>query len=182
MQAKHIPNLITGLRLLAVLPLVWWLIDGWYAAALCLFAVMGVSDAVDGFLAKHYRWRTTLGEYLDPLADKVMLVSTYLSLGWLGALPGWLVAAVILRDVMIVAGALAYHFVTRRLEVSPIWLSKVNTVAQVLLAIAVIFDQFLAVADAVRVTLIAIVLVTTVGSGVQYVLKWSRRTRAVARQ
>lgn len=181
MRVRHIPNLITVLRLLAIAPLVWLLIDGRFAAALCLFTVMGLSDAADGFLAKRYGWRSTVGEYLDPLADKAMLVSAYLTLGWLGILPGWLVAAVILRDVTIVGGAVAYHVVTRRLAMTPTWLSKVNTAAQVLLAIAVMLDQFLAIASAFTTGLIGVVLFTTVASGLHYVLEWSRRTRAAVR-
>jgi cardiolipin synthase len=182
MQTRFIPNLITALRLVLAVPLVWLLAEGRYAAAMCLFAVMGVSDAVDGFLAKRYRWHSTLGKYMDPLADKVMLVSTYLTLGWLGALPGWLVALIILRDVVIVAGAIAYHFVTHRLEMSPTLLSKVNTGAQVALAVAVIFDQFLPIPESLTVALIALVVCTTVTSGAHYVFEWSRRTRAASRQ
>jgi cardiolipin synthase (CMP-forming) len=182
MQSKHIPNLITGLRFALVLPLVWLLIQGHYALASCLFAIMGVSDAVDGLLAKHYRWHSKLGEYMDPLADKLMLVSTYLTLGWLGILPGWLVAAVIVRDVVIVSGALAFQLVTRRLAMEPTLLSKLNTGAQIALVLAAIFDQFLPIANVVLVALIVTVLATTVGSGLDYVFKWTRRTRSLSTQ
>jgi cardiolipin synthase (CMP-forming) len=181
MQARHLPNAITALRLLLVLPLVGLLVAGHFAAALWLFALMGVSDALDGFLAKHYRWRSTLGEYLDPLADKTMLISTYLTLGWLNVLPGWLVAVVILRDLVIVAGAVTYHFVTRKLEMRPTLLSKVNTCMQILLVLVAIFDQFLVISDVILVMLIIIVLLTTVASGLDYVIEWSRRTRAASR-
>ena len=181
MQTKHVPNVITGLRLAAVAPLVWLLIEGQSGAALALLALMGLSDAVDGLLAKRFQWRTRLGEYLDPLADKMMLVGTYLALGWLGALPVWLVAAIILRDLVIVAGAIAYHLVTHQLEMRPTWLSKINTTAQIALALAVILDQVMPIAEIVTVALIGAVLVTTVASGLDYVIEWSRRTRAVVR-
>jgi cardiolipin synthase len=180
-QARHLPNLITALRFLLVLPLTGLLVNGQYASALVLFAMMGVSDAVDGFLAKRFHWQSRLGEYLDPLADKTMLVSAYLTLGWLGLLPGWLVAAVIVRDLVIVSGALAYHFVTRRLEMRPTLISKVNTVAQIALAVAVIADQFLTMTNLIMEGLVLIVLATTLISGLHYVLVWSRLTRAARR-
>jgi cardiolipin synthase (CMP-forming) len=182
MQGRHLPNLITGLRLVLVVPMVWLLAGGYPAAALGLLVLMGLSDAVDGFLAKQYDWRSTLGEYLDPLADKLMLVGTYLTLGWLGSLPVWLVAAVILRDIVIIAGAVAYHFVTHQLEMRPTILSKVNTGAQIALALAVILDQFLPVGEFVTSSLIVIVLVTTVASGLDYVIEWSRRTRIAVKR
>ena len=181
MQTKHVPNVITGLRLAAVAPLVWLLIEGQSGAALALLVLMGVSDAVDGFLAKRFQWCTRVGEYLDPLADKMMLVGTYLALGWLGAMPAWLVAAVILRDLVIVAGAIAYHLVTHRLEMRPTWLSKINTTAQIVLAIAVILDQVMPIAEVITATLVGVVLLTTISSGLDYVIEWSRRTRAVVR-
>lgn len=178
MQTRHIPNLITAVRLVMVLPLIWLLANGYGAGALGLLVLMGLSDAVDGFLAKHYQWRSVLGEYLDPLADKLMLVGTFITLGWLGSLPAWLVTAVILRDVIIVAGAIAYHIVTRQLEMRPTGLSKANTGAQIALALAVILDQVMPVGELITGTLIAIVLLTTVASGLDYVVQWSRRARA----
>ncbi len=176
-QLRHLPNLITVLRFALVAPLMGLLAGGHYAAALSLFAVMGASDAVDGFLAKRFHWESRLGQFLDPLSDKTMLVCTYLTLGWLGLLPGWLVAAVILRDLVIVVGALAYHFVTHRLEMCPTWISKINTVAQIVLAVAVIADQFLVMTDLIADALMFIVLATTVASGLHYVLEWSRLAR-----
>jgi cardiolipin synthase len=182
MQARHLPNLITSLRLLLVLPLVWLLINNRYPAALYLFVIMGASDGVDGFLAKRFHWSSRLGQYMDPVADKAMLVSTYLSLGWLSVLPAWLVAIVILRDVIIIAGAVAYHFVTHQLEMRPTWLSKLNTVMQIILALVAIMAQFLTIPDAIVALMIVIVLLTTVASGLDYTLEWTRRTRAALRQ
>lgn len=181
MQARHLPNAITALRLVLVAPLIWLLISGHYAATLWLFALMGASDALDGFLAKQYGWGSTLGEYMDPLTDKVMLISTYLTLGWLSVLPGWLVAVVLLRDLIIVVGAAAYQFVTHKLEMRPTLLSKLNTCMQILLVLVAILDQFLAISDVVLGTMIVIVLLTTVASGLDYVLEWSRRARAASR-
>jgi cardiolipin synthase len=179
MQARHIPNLITALRLMLVAPLVWMLVEDRYEVALLLFVAMGASDGMDGFLAKRYGWQSRVGKFMDPLADKAMLVSTYLALGWLGGVPAWLVALIILRDLIIICGAVAYHFVTRRLEMNPTLLSKINTGAQILLAILVILDQFRPIGDVAMNALIAVVLLTTMASGAHYVFEWSRRTRAI---
>ncbi|MGI9302600.1 MAG: CDP-alcohol phosphatidyltransferase family protein [Gammaproteobacteria bacterium] len=176
MSLRFIPNLITGLRFLLVPPLVALLLDGRFGASLILFAFMGLSDAVDGFLAKRYGWHSRLGAFLDPLADKTMLVSAYLSLAWMGLLPVWFVAVIVVRDVVILGGAIAYQLVVHGLEMQPSFLSKLNTVAQIILVLAVILQQ-LAVAPGWLVTvLIWLTFLSTVSSGLAYVLEWSRRT------
>lgn len=177
--AKYIPNLITLLRFLLVPPLVWVLSEGCYGDALCLFALMGISDALDGFLAKRFDWKTTLGAYLDPLADKVMLVSAYVTLGWLALLPVWLVAIVIGRDAVILSGALAYHLVTRRLEMVPSYISKANTLMQIVLVLSVITAQLVHLPRGLLASLMLGTVLTTLGSGVAYVVEWSRRVKAV---
>ena len=116
---RYLPNTITIARFTVVPLLVWWLIDEQYNNALLLFLLMGLSDALDGYLAKTFNWRTTVGAHLDPAADKVMLISAYITLGMLHLLPHWLVFIVILRDVALLAGALSYVLVTRTLEIQP---------------------------------------------------------------
>ncbi|MEW6352974.1 MAG: CDP-alcohol phosphatidyltransferase family protein [Pseudomonadota bacterium] len=176
MRRADIPNIISLLRAALVPPFLWLLLEERYGAALALFAVAGVSDALDGYLAKRYNWRTRLGSILDPLADKLLLVCAYLALGWLGQLPVWLVGIVVARDAVIVGGALAYHFKIRRFEASPSWLSKINTVAQILLIIVVLLAQgVLPLAGSVAGALMYTVLITTVLSGLGYVWTWGRR-------
>ena len=114
MRASEIPNIISILRILLVIPVIWLLLTDDFPSALWLFAIAGVSDALDGFLAKRYGWQSELGSLLDPLADKILLVSCYVVLGWLLLLPAWLVATVILRDVMIVVGAISGRGFLRR--------------------------------------------------------------------
>ncbi|MDE2089174.1 MAG: CDP-alcohol phosphatidyltransferase family protein, partial [Gammaproteobacteria bacterium] len=108
MTRRDLPNLISVLRMLLVLPVVALLMTEHYREALLLFGLAGLSDALDGFLAKRYGWTSRLGAVLDPLADKILLVSSYIALGWLRLLPLWLVAAVIVRDLVIVIGAAVY--------------------------------------------------------------------------
>ncbi|MEA3413027.1 MAG: CDP-alcohol phosphatidyltransferase family protein, partial [Pseudomonadota bacterium] len=104
MQARQIPNIITVARIALVPVLAWVLLEQQFEITLILAAFMGATDGLDGFLAKVYGWQTRLGSFLDPLADKVMLVTIYLCLGWLELLPYWLVALVIFRDLVILAG------------------------------------------------------------------------------
>ncbi len=175
-RPRDIPNLISVLRILLVVPVVYLLLQRRFREAMLLFFIAGVSDALDGFLARRFDWRSRLGGILDPLADKVLLVSVFLCLGWLGALPWWLVALVILRDLVIVGGALAYHFTVERLEAEPSLVSKLNTTLQILLALAVVYDLgFSELPKLLLWGLIYLVTLTTLLSGIDYVVNWSRR-------
>lgn len=176
MRTRDIPNIISILRVFLTIPVVWALLAQEYGIALVLFAIAGISDGVDGFLAKHFHWESRLGGILDPLADKVLLVSSYLALGWLGLIPLWLVALVILRDVVIVVGATAYHLKIAELEAEPRLMSKVNTFMQILLVLLVVLGQGLFTLPSFLIpSLIMVVLITTVLSGVDYVWVWSHR-------
>lgn len=176
MRAKDIPNLISVLRVFLTLPVVWALLVQDYTLALILFAVAGISDGVDGFLAKHFHWESRLGGMLDPLADKVLLVSSYLALGWLGLVPLWLVFVVIFRDLVIVVGAIAYHLRIAELEAEPRPMSKINTFFQILLVLLVVLNQDFPMLPLWQLqTMVLLVLATTVLSGFDYIWIWSRR-------
>jgi len=176
MPINQLPNLISVARMLLVIPVVWALLNQEYSLALVLFAVAGISDAVDGFLAKHYSWQSRLGSILDPLADKLLLVSSYLALAWVGLIPVWLVAAVLLRDLLIVAGAVLLHFWMGRYEMSPSLVSKLNTVFQIVLVLAVVlYHGAYAFNPWIVQMLIYIVLATTLVSGLNYVWVWGGR-------
>jgi cardiolipin synthase len=178
MQLRDLPNIISALRLVAVIPVVWLLLEHRFGWALLLFAVAGVSDGVDGYLAKHYGWQSRLGGILDPLADKTLLVSCFLVLGSLGKLPIWLVMAVIFRDLVIVSGALLYHYRVADVDAAPTLASKLNTVIQLVLVILVIMDAGpIPLPDTLIEALIWACLATVVVSGVQYVWVWGRRAR-----
>lgn len=174
MRLRDLPNLISVVRIFLSLPVVWCMVKGRFDIALLLFAVAGISDGLDGFLAKRFGWESRLGGLLDPLADKVLLISAFLSLGWLGFLPISLVLLVILRDLLIVTGALVYHYSVAELDARPSWLSKLNTAVQILLVLAVVSSKGLTPApDWVITGLIVSTYVTTFVSGVDYVWKWS---------
>lgn len=140
LEPRDTPNLITGLRILLVAPFLWLLLEERYGAALLLFVIAGVSDALDGFLAKYYGWTSELGELLDPIADKLLLIGAILALGWLNKLPGWLVALVIARDATIVGGAIIHHLRVAPFRAAPLLISKLNTLMQLLLVCVMIIN------------------------------------------
>jgi cardiolipin synthase len=171
----NIPNLITLGRILLVPVVVWAIAAGEMRIAFLLFLAAGLSDAVDGYLAKRFDMATTLGRYLDPLADKTMMVSIYVALGITGAIPRWLVILVVSRDIMIVGGIILSWVVGNPIKVKPLLVSKINTVAQIVFACLVLaslgfqFDVGV-FHDLVMVTVAALTLLS-VGF---YVAEWVR--------
>lgn len=182
MQTRHIPNLITGLRILLVPPFLWLLLQERYEMALLLFVIAGISDALDGFLAKHYGWTSELGGILDPIADKLLLIGSLLALAWLNELPVWLVAMAILRDAVIVAGAVSYHLLIERVRGEPLIISKLNTLMQLILVFAVIVNYGLfLLPQGLLAGLIHLTALTILWSGTAYVWQWGRRAWRAAR-
>ncbi len=183
MNARHIPNLISLLRIALVVPLWWLLGEGRYWETLALFAIAGASDGIDGFLARHYHWQSRLGAFLDPIGDKLMMLTAYLWLGWLGALPWWLVAMVLCRDLIIILGVVAYHRLIERIELAPTLISKANTTVQILLGLLALLGLAgVALPEALLPVGIAVVAITTLWSGLDYVLRWAVRARRIHRE
>lgn len=171
-----LPNIISTLRLLAVPLIVWLLLSDRYAVAFWLFVAAGVSDALDGFIAKNYGLRTVLGAYLDPLADKALLVSVYITLGYQGTIASWLVILVVFRDILIVGGALLYHTLTQSLKMQPLFISKLNTTAQIAFATVLLANLGLGIDDhGLGPLLIHVVAATTFLSGASYLIIWGWR-------
>jgi cardiolipin synthase len=174
-----IPNLITLGRILLVPVVVWAIASGEMRLAFLLLLAAGLSDAVDGFLAKRFGMATELGAYLDPLADKAMLVSIYVVLAVVGAIPLWLVILVVSRDIMIVSAVILSWVVDKPIALKPLLVSKLNTVAQIVLALLVIaalgfdFDAQVAIAG-----LTGLVAALTSLSVVFYVAEWVRHMNA----
>lgn len=176
MKPHDIPNIITVFRFLLVPPVVWLMLNQRFGAALIVFGIAGFSDALDGYLAKRYNWTSRLGSLLDPLADKLLLLSAFITLAWLHWIPLWLVSLVILRDLIIVAGAIVYHMRIEQLDAEPSLVSKLNTVTQILLVLAVMFTQAIQELPALWLdVLLYSVLATTVWSGLDYIWTWGRR-------
>ena len=175
---RHLPNLLTLLRLLLTLPIAWLLLSERFAAALWLFAVAGASDALDGFLARRFGWVSRVGSVLDPLADKLLLVTSYVCLGLSQVLPWWLPLLVLLRDALIVGGALVYRVLVGALQMRPSLLGKASTLAQIILVLAVLLElSWLPGFAEVRPLLIVTVLLLTLCSGLHYVWAWTRLYR-----
>ena len=181
MSLSLLPNVLTIFRMIVVGPIVYCLLTSEFVTAFYLAMAAGVSDLLDGFLARRFGWMTHWGGVLDPLADKFLLVSTTLTLGWLGHLPWWLVLLIVLRDVTIVCAGYYYHFRIARLATAiPTEFSKWNTLCQILLVVSVMlglaFPQWSGPWTLVLVYLTAI---TTLASGLQYAFIWWRKARKV---
>lgn len=177
MSSKHVnlANLITLARLLSVPLAVWLILSGHLTAAFWLFVAAGISDAVDGFIAKRFHQRTTIGALMDPLADKALLVSVYVTLGIAGHLPNWLVILVVFRDILIVGGFLLLQTTAHAVHAQPLLISKINTALQIALAAVSLANLGLPfdlswLAD----VLIVLVAGSTVASGAAYLIRWTR--------
>jgi cardiolipin synthase len=181
-RASYIPNLICVARIVLVVPIVLNLLSADYLMALALIFVAGFSDGLDGFLAKNFQWRTRLGGILDPLADKLLLVSVIMTLTYLGLTPLWLACVVIGRDLTIVTGGTIYNFLIGPVEPDPSLISKLNTGLQLLYMLFVISHQAFEWPQSIVIVVIgAGVFVTSVISGLDYVLRWSAKAIAAGR-
>lgn len=179
LRPSHIPNLICVLRIILVAPIVASLLSGDFRLALLLIFVAGASDGLDGYLAKRFDWRTRLGGLLDPLADKFLMFSVFVTLSYIGLTPIWLTAIVIGRDVIIVSGATAYNALIGPVSGEPSLISKVNTAYQLIYMLMVISQQaFGWPLDSGILIFGAGVLFTGVVSGLDYVLRWSAKAVA----
>jgi cardiolipin synthase len=183
MSLRFLPNLICVLRMLLVYPVALAILDGRFHVVLWLFAIAAFTDALDGFLAKRFGWTSELGKYLDPAADKLLLVTVFVCLSVVQLVPWWLTAIVLLRDVVIVAGAGVYRVLFGPVHGQPTLQSKLNTFCQIVFCLSVVgHAAFAFPAESLQTALGALVFVTTAVSGLDYVLIYSRRAAAVARR
>lgn len=170
-----IPNLITIGRLVLVPVIIVLIIQGNWVPALFLFVTAGISDAVDGLLAKRYGMASELGAYLDPIADKALLVSIYVSLAIVGVLPAWITVLVVSRDVMIVSAIILSWLMERPVDINPLLVSKLNTTAQIAFAAIVLlskaFGMDLGGAELVGLVIVAALTVASMGA---YLALWLR--------
>ena len=181
MSLRWLPNAISILRIALVPPVVWLMLDNRFEQAIILFFIAGFSDGLDGWLAKRFGWHTRLGGILDPLADKLLVASAFITLVCSGLVPLWLAAVVILRDVVIVGGATAYNFLIGPVEGEPTRISKLNTAFELLYVLLVLSRAAFAWPPQVVITVLgAAVLVTVVVSGIDYVWSWTRRAQGRA--
>lgn len=170
-----IPNFITLGRVILVPVIFWLLVSGQTELAFFAFVAAGISDGVDGFLAKRYGWTTELGAYLDPLADKLLIVSIFIALGMMEVLPSWLVIAVVSRDILIVIAVVLSWLLDNPVRIAPLPVSKVNTAAQIVLAAVVLADEGFKLGLTVpRIVLVWAVGALTIASLVAYLKAWLR--------
>lgn len=178
MSLSWLPNAISLLRIALIAPILILILKGSFGWALALFWLAGFSDGLDGYLAKRFDWHTRLGALLDPVADKLLVAGLFITLAYTQDIPVWLAAVVIVRDVVIVAGATVYNFFVRPVEGEPTRVSKLNTALQLLFLLFVISRAGFGWPEPIALTVLgASVLVTVVISGVDYVWSWSRRAR-----
>ena len=178
MSLNWLPNAISLLRIALVAPILMMILEGSFGWALALFWLAGFSDGVDGYLAKRFDWHTRLGALLDPVADKLLVAGIFMTLAYTQHIPVWLAAIVILRDVIIVTGAIAYNFIVGPVQGEPTRISKLNTALQLLFLLFVLSRAGFGWPDEIAITVLgASILVTVVISGIDYVWSWSRRAR-----
>jgi cardiolipin synthase (CMP-forming) len=171
----NLPNILTICRIVAVPVVVWALTEGLYTVAFACFVAAGITDGVDGWIARRFDMRTTLGAYLDPLADKALLVSIYVTLGIVHHLPLWLVILVVSRDVMIVGAVILSWVLEKPVTIAPLFVSKMTTVAQISLAALVLGELAFRVGLAQPILLLTVVAAAlTVASMGAYLLGWVR--------
>lgn len=181
LRLSNLPNMICVIRMLLIVPIVQFLVRGDFEEALLLIVVAGLSDGLDGFLARRYGWTSRIGSLLDPMADKLLFVSVFGALTWTGLIPVWLFAVVVGRDVIIVGGSLAYELVIGHLDPVPSNVGKLNTVIALLYLFFVVAWETYGWPPQISITVAgAGVFVVSLVSGLDYVLTWSRRA-ALAR-
>jgi cardiolipin synthase len=176
---SQLPNFLTLLRILMV-PVVIVLLNAHaYSYALLVFTLAGITDGLDGWIAKKYKLESALGAMLDPIADKLLLVSTYAMLAVLGDIPFWLLVLVIFRDLLIVGGYFILRAMDRKVKIHPIGVSKLNTFFQIVLVFLVLVHEsaWLQLDATISVT-IAVVVITTLSSGYCYVRTGMRQMSA----
>ncbi len=180
---KVIPNLITLLRLLLVVPVAISILRGEFILTLILFAICSISDGLDGYLARRFDCASRFGAMLDPIADKLLLVVTFILVTYIGVLPFWLAAVVIARDLIILTGATVYRILFGEYEFSPTIAGKFSTAFQFILVLMVLVD--LSVIDIYQLLMdgaIILVFIVSSVSGIDYVVTWSRKAIAASRQ
>jgi cardiolipin synthase (CMP-forming) len=177
----NIANVITMGRVIAVPVIFWLLINGHAKFAFFVFCAAGASDAIDGYLARHFNQKTDVGAYLDPIADKLLIVSIYIALGVRAELPLWLVLAVVSRDILILGGVMIAWIMNHPIDIKPVPISKLNTVAQIVLAALVLCDDAFALGlETYRNVMIVVTGALTAASLLIYMRSWLAHMNASA--
>lgn len=177
MILKHIPNALTLIRLGLIVPFLMYLYHHEYAYAFYTFIIAGFTDGLDGWLARHFHWQSTFGSFVDPMADKLLVASSFISLALIGSLPWWLVILVFLRDLSISIGVLVWYWcIQRKLDFVPTLLSKFNTTFQLVLVTLCLFElAYFKFPHYIVSTLIYLTAFTTATTYIDYFWTWGRK-------
>lgn len=169
MKLRHLPNLMSFFRLLLIAPFISALVHKHYEVAFYIFVIAGFTDGLDGYLARRFKWQSHIGSLLDPLADKLMVATCYISLALMAKIPWWLTAIVLTRDIVIVSGVAAWEYCIGPIDLSPTFLSKTNTVLQGLIVFVVLFElSYFPFSHWLFYSLLVVITVTTLASFVHY--------------
>jgi cardiolipin synthase (CMP-forming) len=173
---RHLPNIICLVRIALIVPLLQAMVAGEQVLILALFSIAAVSDGLDGYLAKRFHWTSDLGRFLDPMADKLLLMSVFITAAWLDIAPWWVATVAVARDLVIGVGALIFRLWFGPLRGRPTLISKINTGMQILYLLAVILASATRMPPREVIDALAVVMVlTTVASGMDYVARFMRR-------
>ena len=176
MRPEYIPNIITILRLVLIPPIIITLVLAKYRFAFTLFFIAGITDAVDGYLARRFQWISRWGAMVDPIADKFLMVLTFLTLGYIQVIPLWLLLMVVIRDLVIISGGIAYHFIIGVYEFKPTLISKCNTFLQITLVILLMFQLAFTLVPVFIITLLMqLVFLTSIISLIDYIVVWGMK-------
>jgi cardiolipin synthase len=171
----NIPNILTLSRIIITPVIVYAILIDEAMMALILMIIAGITDMLDGAIARYFNQRTTVGAYLDPLADKLMLISMFVTLFIIGEVPLFLFLAVIFRDAIIVVGAIAYEMVTHSLKMEPSMVSKATTFMQIIYVVTLLLHMASPLGDIWIQMVIWITFVITCISGLHYMFAWTRK-------
>ncbi len=179
---RHTPNAITLTRALLAAPIAYAIVEGVHVLALAMAVIAASSDAVDGYLAKRFHWQSALGAWLDPAADKLLLTTCFATLAYVGAVPLWLLGLVIVRDLVLVGGSVAYHNLVVALTPTPSVLGRITTLLQVFSVLLVLIARAgIAIPAVLLDGLFLLTAAATCASGIDYVLVWAGHARTQRR-
>ncbi|MDQ6956042.1 MAG: CDP-alcohol phosphatidyltransferase family protein [Mariprofundaceae bacterium] len=169
----NVPNVLTLARIIMTPVIVYMVLSEQAWFALALMVVAGVTDMLDGAIARYFNLRTTVGAYLDPMADKIMLISLFVTLFIVGQVPLFVFLAIIFRDLIIVLGAITYEIVTHRLTMQPSFISKVTTFMQIVYVVLLLLNMAMVIPDMLLQISMWITFVLTCASGLHYLVSWT---------
>ncbi|MEM1243566.1 MAG: CDP-alcohol phosphatidyltransferase family protein [Pseudomonadota bacterium] len=174
-KLEYFPNIITIFRIILVFPIGWALLNGHFDIAFLLVLIAGISDGLDGYIARQFHWTSDFGAFTDPLADKLLMLVVFSSLTWLGIIPLWFFLLLFCRDVLIMLGVMIYRRFSSQPNLKASWLSKINTSLQIVFALLVLFNiSFIKLPDIVTDLAMLVVVVFTVMSFFGYAILFFR--------